>query len=724
MGSGDARINWRGEFDSRELEDSFADFSRQRLRGGAYLCVLATSLTSLSFAPLDVMSLGGDRLVAFLTIRLAIATVTAIGLHALAQAVSARMVVAVAHLHLYVFFCLNALVFAHPLLDRHGGMFFPLIAMSMFMFAPGPFGRVALLCAVAPMISLAAWAELREIPEAPADIAIIAMMTLVAYLVGATARIQFERMGRRQYLLVEGERRARVTLLEAKEAAEAGTRAKSEFLAVMSHEIRTPMNGILGMVRLLLDGEPTDEERERLEMVHHSAEALLGILDNILDLSKVEAGRMEFDAAPFSPARIIAGIESLLAPRAREKGVKLSHAVAAGVPDWVEGDGGRLRQILLNLVGNAIKFTDAGHVLVRIGGADDGSGRLEFSVSDTGIGMGEDEIGRLFHAFAQVDSSITRRFGGTGLGLAICRRLVEAQGGEIGVESRPGLGSRFWFRLDLPATAAPAFGAVDTRGAMVLPPLSVLLAEDNVINQKVALGYLTKAFHRVSLAGNGVEAVELARQGGFDVVLMDMQMPVMDGLEATARIRALPGAAGRVPVIALTANAMRGDAERCREAGMNAHVAKPVDPDALFRVIADVLAGRPVEAAAAPPLVASEGAPFAELSAHLGPEGVAGLMATFVTQAEEACRILLDETGDMLRLHMAAHDLKSMAGTAGCLPLAEIAALIEDAARAGRADEVRRHAEPLEQVWTATRAALEAQFGLSQPFSASTVPAR
>ncbi|EME71175.1 Signal transduction histidine kinase [Paramagnetospirillum caucaseum] len=722
MGIRDAAITWCGEFRSRELEGTFIESSRQRLRDGAYLCMLATGLTSLSFVPLDMMTLDGDRLAFFLTVRLAIATVLAIGLSALARAATARMVIAVTHLQLYAFFCLNALVFAHPLLDRHGGMFFPLIAMSMFMFLPGSFRRVALLCAVAPLLSLVAWAELRAVPESSADMAIIALMTVVAYLVGATARIQLKRMGRSQFLLVEGERRARVTLLEAKEAAEAGTRAKSEFLAVMSHEIRTPMNGILGMVRLLLDRPLESEDRDRLEMVHHSAELLLGILDNILDLSKVEAGRMEFERAAFSPARVVAGIQTLLSARAREKGLELSHVIASGVPEWVEGDGGRLRQILLNLAGNALKFTDAGHVLIRAGLAGDGSGRLEFSVTDTGIGLGEAEIKRLFHAFAQADSSITRRFGGTGLGLAICRRLVEAQDGEIGVESRPGIGSRFWFRLDLPATAAPALGAVDAQGGAVLPPLSVLLAEDNAINQKVALGFLTKASHRVSVAANGAEALEMARDGGFDVVLMDMQMPVMDGLEAASRIRALPAPAGMVPIVALTANAMRGDAERCREAGMNAHVAKPVDPDILFQVIADVLAGRPVEAAAAP-LVAGT-APFTELAAHLGPEGMAGLIATFLTQAEEACRILAGETGDLLRLHMAAHDLKSMAGAAGCGPLADLAAAIEAAARDGHAEEVRRRVQPLDQVWSATRAAMVQRFGAPQELSESTVPAR
>jgi len=722
MGIRDAAINWCGEFRSRELEDTFVEASRQRLLDAAYLCVLATSLTCLAFVPLDLMTLGGDRLMFFLTVRLAVATLLAIGLTSLAQAATARMIIALTHLYLYAFFCLNALVFAHPLLDRHGGMFFPLIAMSLFMFMPGPFRRVALLCAVAPLLSLAFWAEWREVPESPADMTIIALVTVVAYLVGAMARIQLERMGRGQFLLVEGERRARITLLEAKEAAEAGTRAKSEFLAVMSHEIRTPMNGILGMVRLLLDRPLEAEDRERLEMVHHSAEVLLGILDNILDLSKVEAGRMEFERAPFSPARVVAGIQTLLSARAGEKGVELSHAVASGVPEWVEGDCGRLRQILLNLTGNALKFTDAGHVLIRAGLAGDGSGRLEFSVTDTGIGLEEAEIKRLFHAFAQADSSITRRFGGTGLGLAICRRLVEAQGGEIGVESRPGVGSRFWLRLDLPATTAPAPGAVDARGGAVLPPLSVLLAEDNPINQKVALGFLTKASHRVAVAVNGAEALEMARAGGFDVVLMDMQMPVMDGLEAATRIRSLPGEAGRVPIIALTANAMRGDAERCREAGMNAHVAKPVDPDILFGVIADVLAGRPVGEGAAP--VAAMNSPFAELSAHLGPEGMANLIATFLAQAEAACRILAEETGDMLRLHMAAHDLKSMAGAAGCGPLAELAAAIEAAARAGHAEEVRRHLQPLDQVWSATREVLEKRFGLSQELSDSTVPAR
>lgn len=582
-------ISRTGEFTDAAVELGFCEASTARARDAARLCVIATTATSLSFVPLDLMFLRPDQLGFFLTDRLVIALACVAALMFLATAQSHRRVVTIAYAQQYAFFALNALVFAHPVLERHGGVLLPLIPVSLFMFMPGSFRAAAALCAFAPAISLVFWGILKKQPETPRDLAVIAMLIVIAYVVGAMARCQLSRMRREEYLHIERERRANQTLLEAKEAAEAGSRAKAEFLAVMSHEIRTPLSAMLGMVRLVLDGEMDGQNRQRLEMANQAAEGLRTILDDILDISRLDSGRVSFEHAPFSPGRTIEEVTGLMAARAAEKGIGFTLALAPSLPDWVGGDAARLRQVLFNLIGNAVKFTESGGVSVEAGTipAEDGHVWMDITIRDTGIGMDAEQQRNLFQAFTQADPSINRRFGGTGLGLVICKKLVDGMGGSIDVSSTPGQGSRF--RVCLPFTPATAPAAQPPAPAPMVAPKSILLAEDNPVNQAVAQAILERSGHRVTVAVDGAEAVEHATRGGFDLILMDMRMPNVDGLEAARRIRALPEPEGRVPIIALTANALHADVVRCHAAGMDAHLAKPLTSAALDQAIGRVL---------------------------------------------------------------------------------------------------------------------------------------
>jgi PAS domain S-box-containing protein len=493
---------------------------------------------------------------------------------------------------------------------------------------------------------------------------------------------------------VTEQKRVEMELKQAKAAAESASRSKSDFLASMSHEIRTPMNAIIGIADLLAKTALTAEQDKYVQIFRRAGDNLLNLINDILDLSKMEASQLELEQTGFSLSDLLEKVTEMVAHRAIGKGLALECEIGPDVPTDLIGDPTRLCQVLLNLLGNAIKFTESGKVSLRISldGVQGIPSTLRFTVTDTGIGISSEKLARIFERFIQADSSTTRRFGGSGLGLTISKSLVELMGGQVWVESVVDKGSVFSFTLPFDIWIEAAHRAadpVDTSVASPLPALRILLAEDSADNRTITLAYLEDTPYRVDVAENGAVACDLFQAHDYDIVLMDRQMPIMDGLAATRRIRAWEQANHRLatPIIALTASALKGDRERCLAAGCTVYLTKPIKEEVLLQAIREI-------AMVAVPVPPAEKARDVVAS---GNRRIAERAPVFLRNTRQNASLMKDalESGDLETVISLGHRMNGAGGMFGFQAITDIGAAIEQAATRGEIDTVRNLMEKL-----------------------------